>query len=503
MKRYMNMPDTRPLDVWGNPIGKDYKEKKWSELTPDEMKADFEWKSDILASFGEEVSGATFYQDYLFHQLYNDQLYYDYKILLTEYDAEKGSKVHKIDVDDIEGYLHLDDVALSPCLFYSNWRRKSLLNYVSAFVLDVDKLRPQNLQRFFMLFEKNRLLTPTFIANSGSGVHFYYVLDRMLRVDSLENEANNLIAEEIYKKLYDEVIKKEKWKDAQRHWLGQDYRVVNSKTKFQQTSQIFKVGEVFTIEQLMKYFGIKERYDKKIATKPMIKYATSIAKDLGLALPDFASQYETSNFIRDNKDAAYEVREQRRRQRQAKETKKKKNGQRKSGTWYKNTLFYMRDNTEAGYRFSSMRALAAIAHLESVPRDIFIRDIEELAMFWKNSDWHGDDFNARNVEAIIRYFDNAGNYKPSADKLEEWLGYSFKRIGIKRNGLSQKDHLEEARAIRDIRMRRQGKKWDENNGRKPKQEIVQQWQQEHPEGKKADCHRDTGLDPKTIRKWWK
>ena len=25
---------------------------------------------------------------------------------------------------------------------------------------------------------------------------------------------------------------------------------------------------------------------------------------------------------------------------------------------------------------------------------------------------------------------------------------------------------------------------------------------EHPEGRKADCHRDTGLDPKTIRKWW-
>ena len=21
-------------------------------------------------------------------------------------------------------------------------------------------------------------------------------------------------------------------------------------------------------------------------------------------------------------------------------------------------------------------------------------------------------------------------------------------------------------------------------------------------GRKADCHRDTGLDPKTIRKWW-
>lgn len=28
------------------------------------------------------------------------------------------------------------------------------------------------------------------------------------------------------------------------------------------------------------------------------------------------------------------------------------------------------------------------------------------------------------------------------------------------------------------------------------------WREQHPEGRKADCHRDTGLDPKTIRKWW-
>ena len=34
------------------------------------------------------------------------------------------------------------------------------------------------------------------------------------------------------------------------------------------------------------------------------------------------------------------------------------------------------------------------------------------------------------------------------------------------------------------------------------QEKVYQWRQKHPGGRKADCQRDTGLDPKTIRKWW-
>ena len=110
--------------------------------------ADFDWKSDILDAYGEEVSCDTFYQDYLFYELYAGEIEGDYKVLLTEYDAQENSKSHKIDVDEICDFLHLNDVAISPCLFYSNWRMKKLLNYVSAFVLDIDKLKPENLQRF-------------------------------------------------------------------------------------------------------------------------------------------------------------------------------------------------------------------------------------------------------------------------------------------------------------------------------------------------------------------
>ena len=68
--------------------------------------------------------------------------------------------------------------------------------------------------------------------------------------------------------------------------------------------------------------------------------------------------------------------------------------------------------------------------------------------------------------------------------------------------LKQKDHLELARMSRDIRQRAKGTKWTDNNGRPSKVKIVEEWQRQHPEGTKADCHRDTGLDPKTIRKWW-
>ena len=68
----------------------------------------------------------------------------------------------------------------------------------------------------------------------------------------------------------------------------------------------------------------------------------------------------------------------------------------------------------------------------------------------------------------------------------------------KRNWRKQEQHLRIARATRDIIH----DNWREGNGRPSAQDRVYKWRQEHPEGRKADCHRDTGLDPKTIRKWW-
>ena len=68
----------------------------------------------------------------------------------------------------------------------------------------------------------------------------------------------------------------------------------------------------------------------------------------------------------------------------------------------------------------------------------------------------------------------------------------------KRNWRKQEQHLKIARATRDIIH----DNWREGNGRPSVQNRVYEWRQKHPEGRKADCHRDTGLDPKTIRKWW-
>ena len=71
----------------------------------------------------------------------------------------------------------------------------------------------------------------------------------------------------------------------------------------------------------------------------------------------------------------------------------------------------------------------------------------------------------------------------------------------KRNGRKQAQHLKIARFARDLNYEDENG-WRKGNGRNPKKEIVLEWRKNNTTGKKIDCHRDTGLDPKTIRKWW-
>lgn len=484
-------------------IGKAYQDKKFDELTNEEKKMDFEWKNNILEARSiQQLSTSTFYQDYLFKDI-DDLVSADgdkYKILLTEYDAE-NNKIHKIKLEDIEDYLDLNDVAISPCLYWNNWRRDALLNYVCAFALDIDKLRPQDLNRFLDMFDNGELLSPTVICNSGSGVHFYYILNESFPVDTRHHSQNKNIAQTIYDRLYD-IIKKDKgYVNAQHHWIGQDYRVVGAKTKFDQTASAWQMKESFySIDELIEYCKVPYDKKKRIASKSMISYAKSIANDLKIEQPNYEDYIETYNFIAFHKDDAYKVREEKRRKREAAATKRKQKTSNGSENWYKNTYKQVLTNTIPGNRFNSLKALAIIAHKDEITREVFEKDLNNLVDIWSTKQWQGDDFNVNNVEAILRLYDNAQKYKDTTrEKLEEWLGWKFYGIGLKRNHRSQTTHLKLARGQKAI-LKEIGEMDPE--GRPDKQEIVQQWRKDHPNGKKADCNRDTKLDPKTIRKWW-
>lgn len=68
----------------------------------------------------------------------------------------------------------------------------------------------------------------------------------------------------------------------------------------------------------------------------------------------------------------------------------------------------------------------------------------------------------------------------------------------KRNGHKQDQHMAVMRAIQDV----VNPDWRDGNGRPSKKQIVYEWVNDHPFGKKIECERDTGLSRHTVLKWW-
>lgn len=94
--------------------------------------------------------------------------------------------------------------------------------------------------------------------------------------------------------------------------------------------------------------------------------------------------------------------------------------------------------------------------------------------------------------------------KYSQEDVAEQIGVSRQAVAKWESGESVPD-IVNCDALAQL-YKANGTNWREGNGR-PKgsgtaQARVYEWRQQHPEGRKADCHRETGLDPKTIRKWW-
>lgn len=109
----------------------------------------------------------------------------------------------------------------------------------------------------------------------------------------------------------------------------------------------------------------------------------------------------------------------------------------------------------------------------------------------------GNEFTSEDVYAASKF------YKRS------YARYSIRMIELKthiqlprnrRNGRTQKQHVQIMNAIRDIEY--PDGSWRNVSGAPIKKDVVQQWRAEHPDGHKADCIRDTGLSKPTVYKWW-
>ena len=150
-----------------------------------------------------------------------------------------------------------------------------------------------------------------------------------------------------------------------------------------------------------------------------------------------------------------------------------------------------------GHRYWSLSVLASYGIKCDIPEDEVMSDaLGLLPLLDDISDDDHNRFTKRDVlDAMNMYQESYVTY--SRAEVERVSGISVPPN--KRNGRTQDKHLQGARAIRDIN----NENWRYGNGRKPKREVVIEWRKAHPDGRKVDCIRETGLSKPTVYKWWK
>jgi len=433
-----------------------------------------------LKALFEEVHYMDFYRDIFPEGSFEERgEYEDGKYNGIAIAIEKGSKRAKRmtitdDLDTIADMAGSNDFCLmSPISYAGKSRKSSNARFMYALAIDLDGMTERKHWDFFME-QINRghemlqfvwgLPRPTYLVFSGSGIHIYYVFKQPIPmfkniVEELEKLKRRLTWQawtQGASSLHDKV---------QYESLFQGFRVVGTITKDGRRCRAFSVGDKVTVEYLNKFVPADHR-------------AVSFVYKSDLRLEDAKKKYPEW----------YQRRIVEKRPRNTWTCKK---------AVYDWWIRKLKDGAEQGHRYWCIMTLATYAQKCGVPRETLEEDAYGLIPFMNTK---GDEFTEDDVmHALEAYTDSYATYP--IDTIVWRTGIQIEKN--RRNGQKQSDHLEEARAIRDIRMRRQGRKWTDGNGRPDKLSVVAEWRSEHSEGTKAECIRETGLSKPTVYRWWR
>ena len=392
------------------------------------------------------------------------------------------------DLNMVDTVCDTDDFCLcSPLSYAGKTRTAENARMVYAIAVDVDRVRvdreedrPEGLINLWErhVLKVQRLPKPTFIVSSGSGLHLYFVLDRPIplfknTIDELQDfkrELTRLI-------WHDTIVDIKSTREIQQEGIYQGFRMPGTVTKYGTRAVAFRTGDRVSMDYLNSFVNENCKV-KHFAYKSNLTRA-----DAAIKYPEW-----------------YERRVQR----------KEKRGQ-----WATNRAVYdwwLRKITEGatvGHRYYCMLTLAMYARKcsqydekknpnpvtrEELERDCFSL-VDRFDALTDNDKNHFD--NGDVIDALEAFDDKWITYPNAAISFRSGISIQANR----RNGRDQETHLKIARATQAI-VDPDGQWHKFGNGRKSKRDQVQSWRREHPNGRKVDCIRDTGLSRSTIVRHW-
>lgn len=379
------------------------------------------------------------------------------------------------DLDKIDDVCSRDNFCLmSAVSYYGKNRFNENARNMYALVIEVDGLLVKNDEQvgivnlFHQIENIERIPNPTYVVSSGNGLHLYYVFEKPLplfknvfkQLENLKRELTRIIWFDGITSLSD---------DIQYEPITQGFRVVGTATKKKDKSiraRAFETGSKVSIKYLNEFVS-----DEFKVTE--FSYKSDLT--LSQAKKKYPEWYE----------------------------KRIENGQAR-GSWTCNRAVYdwwkkkINSGAKCGHRYWCLRVLSIYAIKCGIDYQELEDDVFSYLEFMDSMTKEGfDSFTEYDcLKALEGYQENWNTYP--IDKIVHRTGIPIEKN--KRNGRKQNQHLQRARAVQEIDY--PNGSWRNTEGQPSKENVVKQWRAENPNGKKADCIRDTGLAKHTVYKWW-
>lgn len=385
--------------------------------------------------------------------------------------------------------------AMSPISYIGKSRKSENARDLFALVIEIDDIKykdgePVGISELIRQFtcRAATLPVPTYLVASGNGIHLYYVFEKPIRLFQKTNP-NTVKTLRNYKRYLTRhlwnmhVTRSYRESEIQYESLFQPFRVVGTTTKNGDITRAYKVGNKVTIEYMNEFvfpFDRKKHPENLISAEYAHKYTLEEAKE------KFPEWYQSR------------IIEKRTRRRWAVNSAVYR--------WWKDRIMY---DAREGHRYHCMMCLAIYAvkcgifdekkNPVPVTREELEADCLEISKVFSESDTPDNPFTRRDMIAALQAYEDANIFTYPISAIQDRSGIPI--IKNKRNYRKMKTHIKYMNLMRD-ELYPNGE-WREGNGRKPKEDIVREWQKNNPFGRKADCIKETGLSKPTVYKWWK
>lgn len=284
------------------------------------------------------------------------------------------------------------DSFVYPAKYYNAYPKQTLMHELRCLYIDLDKVDAKSLRRLCQKgFYGQR---PTYLVNSGNGVHLVYVLTQPL---AAYHWAKDLLRE-MHSSLL-RFFRKHRFAADLGTGLSHAYRIVGSLTKLGQTCRAYRVGKCVEVGQLAASLGIC--WQRPVSKSGKVSY-------------------------------------------NHKEKQPRKGSPARRG-FYDYLVHTIEARTQEGHRYSSLFALACVGHkchraVEGILEDA-VRLAAKLGLPKHEAEHAVAACNPEKAQTV------------RAATLEGWLGWSFDHK-TKRNGRTRAEHLAEIAERRTAASRR-------------------------------------------------